>query len=130
MGIWEFGTSGAFFVIPFDLFDKKRAFNFKSLVMGSYAPRLSDKKGFRGYFTIQELKGNLRFGLTWEGADKYYNQNELGFFSRNDFQSFSAMFSAWSFYGYLHSSLLMIGTTPAGAFTIGKRSLEDFQLQN
>ena len=78
--------------IVFDLFDKKRAFNFKSLVMGSYAPRVSDKKGFRGYFTIQELKGNLRFGLTWEGADKYYNQNELGFFSRNDFQSFSAMF--------------------------------------
>ena len=86
------GLNSNAFALVFDLFDNKRKFNFKTNLFGTNSPRLSDKKGFRGYFTIQELKGNLRFGITWEGADKYYNQNELGFFSRNDFQSFSAMF--------------------------------------
>ena len=86
------GLNSNAFALVFDLFDNKRKFNFKTNIFGSNSPRLSEKKGFRGYFTIQELTGNLRFGLTWEGADKYYDQNELGFFSRNDFQSFSAMF--------------------------------------
>ena len=85
------GLNSNAYALVFDLFDNKRNFNFKSNIFGTNSPRLSEKKGFRGYFSIQELKGNLRFGLTWEGADKFYNQNELGFFSRNDFQSFSTM---------------------------------------
>ena len=87
------GLNSNAYALVFDLFDNKRNFNFKSNIFGTNSPRLSEKKGFRGYFSIQELKGNLRFGLTWEGADKFYNQNELGFFSRNDFQSFSTMLS-------------------------------------
>jgi len=85
------GINSNAYALVFDLFDNKRNFNFKSNIFGTNSPRLSEKKGFRGYFSVQELKGNLRIGFTWEGADKYYNQNELGFFSRNDFQSFSTM---------------------------------------
>ena len=62
-----------------DLFDNKRKFNFQSNFFTSHSPRFSQKNGVRGAIQIQELKGNVNFKFNWDGVDKYYNQNELGF---------------------------------------------------
>ena len=79
-----------FAALVFDLFDNKRKFNFKTNLFGTNSPRLSDKKGFRGQIQLSELRGKFRFQLFWTGIDKYYNQNELGFFNLKNAQSFRA----------------------------------------
>ena len=65
-----------------DLFDEKRNFNFRSRFYFSKAPRLSEKNGFRGSISLEELRGNVQFAAGWVGTDKYYNQNELGYFNQ------------------------------------------------
>ena len=73
-----------------DLFDNKRKLNFQSNFFTSHSPRFSQKNGVRGAIQIQELKGNVNFKFNWDGVDKYYNQNELGFWNNSNFQSFRA----------------------------------------
>ena len=77
-------------VIVFDLYDNKRNFNLKSSLFRSYAPRFSEKNGFRGSINLEELRGNFLFGLNWNGVDKYYSQNELGFYNYNNDQNYQA----------------------------------------
>ena len=73
------------------MFDNKRKFNLKTNLFGTNSPRLSDKKGFRGQIQLSELRGKFRFQLFWTGIDKYYNQNELGFFNLKNAQSFRSL---------------------------------------
>ena len=80
MGLAIFTTSNVYALI-FDLFDNKRNFNFKSNIFSSYTPRFSETKGFRGQVQLSELRGKFRYTLGWTGVDKYYNQNELGFYN-------------------------------------------------
>ena len=82
------GLNGNSSALVIDLFDNKRNFNIKTHFFRSYAPRFSDKKGFRGAININELRGNFRFGLGWGGIDRYYNQNELGIFNLKNAQVF------------------------------------------
>ena len=49
------------------------------------------KKVFRGQIQLSELRGKFRFQLFWTGIDKYYNQNELGFFNLKNAQSFRSL---------------------------------------
>jgi hypothetical protein len=44
----------------------------------------------RGSINLEELRGNFLFGLNWNGVDKYYNQNELGFYNYNNDQNYQA----------------------------------------
>ena len=69
-----------------NIFDNKRKYNIQSAIYGSSAPRFSEKNGFRGYISAEELKGNFQFFLHWTGVDKYYNQNELGYFTTQNSQ--------------------------------------------
>ena len=73
----------------FDLFDKNRTVNFKSNFYISNSPRIYKEKGFKSYISFNELKGNFKYGLTWEGSDENYTQNELGFSTQNNTQRFS-----------------------------------------
>ena len=83
----------------FDLFDNKRTHNIRGNIYQSDSPSFSKTKGFRGSLDISELTGNLRFGVGWSGVDRYYYQNDLGYYNtRNDqrfygrlrFQTFNA----------------------------------------
>ena len=85
------GLNSNAYALVFDLFDNKRKFNFKTNLFGTNSPRLSDKKGFRGQIQLSELRGKFRFQLFWTGIDKYYNQNELGFFNLKNAQSFRSL---------------------------------------
>ena len=67
------GLNGNSSAIVFDLFDNNRNFNLKSSLFRSYAPRFSEKNGFRASINFEELMGNFRFGLNWNGVDKYYS---------------------------------------------------------
>ena len=69
-----------------NIFDNKRKYNIQSAIYGSSAPRFSEKNGFRGYISAEELNGNFQFFLHWTGVDKYYNQNELGYFTTQNSQ--------------------------------------------
>ena len=71
-----------------ELYDNKRNFNFTSRIYFSDTPRYSEKKGFRGSFSLAELKGNFRYSLGWLGTDEYYNQNELGYYNQQNSQRF------------------------------------------
>ncbi len=84
------GLNGNSSAIVFDLFDDNRNFNLKSSIFRSYAPRFSEKNGFRASINLEELKGNFRFGLNWNGVDKYYSQNELGIYNFNNGQNYQA----------------------------------------
>jgi len=75
--------------IVFDIYDKRRKYNFNSKFFQSYAPRLSEKKGFRATLTFRELKGKFKYTLMWGGMDRYYNQNELGLSKFNNLQRFN-----------------------------------------
>ena len=70
-----------------DLFDNKKKYNLQLKNYYSVAPRFSEKNGFRGSFSLSEVQGNIRFGLYWNGVDRNYNQNELGFYNTYDNQS-------------------------------------------
>ena len=80
------GFNGNNIAFVSNIFDNKRKYNIQSAIYGSYAPRFSEKNGFRGYFSAEELDGNFQFFLHWTGADKYYNQNELGYFTTQNSQ--------------------------------------------
>ena len=84
------GFNGNSSAIVFDLFDQNRNFNLKSSLFRSYAPRFFEKNGFRASINLEELKGNFRFGLNWNGVDKYYSQNELGIYNFNNGQNYQA----------------------------------------
>ena len=84
------GSNSNTYALVFDLFDNKRNFNFKSNIFGSYVPRFSETKGFRGQVQLSELRGKFRYTLGWTGVDKYYNQNELGFYNSRNIQSYRA----------------------------------------
>ena len=90
-------ASGGFnannYAFVLDLFDNDRDFNFKASTFSSYAPKYIDKKGFRGYADLSELRGNFLYRLSWSGVDRYYNQNELGYYNFRDHQYFSARVS-------------------------------------
>ena len=74
------GLNGNNTALVANIFDNKRKYNIQSAIYGSYAPRFSEKNGFKGYISAEELEGNFQFFLHWTGVDKYYNQNELGYF--------------------------------------------------
>ncbi len=74
------GLNGNNTALVADIFDNKRKYNIQSAIYGSYAPIFSEKNGFKGYISAEELEGNFQFFLHWTGVDKYYNQNELGYF--------------------------------------------------
>ena len=74
------GLNGNNTALVANIFDNKRKHNIQSAIYGSYAPRFSEKNGFKGYISAEELEGNFQFFLHWTGVDKYYNQNELGYF--------------------------------------------------
>ena len=74
--------------LVFDLFDYNRIYNLKGSIYQSDSPKYSEIKGFRGSLQLSELTGNFRFGLGWNGVDKYYYQNELGYFNTKNDQRF------------------------------------------
>ena len=80
------GLNGNSSAIVFDLFDDNRNFNLKSSIFRSYAPRFSEKNGFRASINLEELKGNFRFGLNWNGVDKYYSQNKKSLIIKHSFR--------------------------------------------
>jgi len=57
-----------------NIFNDRRTINVESAIYGSNSPGFSNRSGFRGYFSISELKGNFRFNLHWAGVDKFYYQ--------------------------------------------------------
>jgi hypothetical protein len=78
------------FAFILDLFDDERDFNLKINTFYSNASKYSSTNGFRGRISVKELKGNFRYSLDWSGVDRFYNQNELGFYNLRDHQVFSA----------------------------------------
>ena len=99
--------------LVFDLFNNKRIYNIKGSFYQSISPVFSKTKGFRGSLDLRELTGNLRFGLGWNGVDKDYYQNELGYFNtRNDqrlygsirYQTFNSTKNYEKIEGYLFIS--------------------------
>ena len=76
-----------------NLFDNNRNFNFKGYIFRTVAPRLSQKSGNRYIFSLSELKGNFRYSLSVNGTDRYYNQNEIGFYNSNNFIQYGSRVS-------------------------------------
>ena len=76
-----------------DLFDNKRKYNFKGYFFKTISPRLSKKNGIRSIINLSEIKGNFRFSLGWNATDRYYNQNEIGFYNGRNFMQFSSQIS-------------------------------------
>jgi len=69
-----------------NIFNNSRTINMESAIYGSNSPGFSNRSGFRGYFSISELKGNFRFNLHWAGVDKFYYQNDLGYYTQKNSQ--------------------------------------------
>jgi len=69
-----------------ELYDNNRNFSFSTRAYFSDAPRYSSRRGFRGSVDISELRGNFRYSIGWFGTDKYYNQNELGYYNQQNSQ--------------------------------------------
>jgi len=76
-----------------NLFDNNRNFNFKGYIFRTVAPRLSQKSGNRYIFSLSELKGNFRYSFSVNGTDRYYNQNEIGFYNSNNFIQYGSRVS-------------------------------------
>ena len=72
----------------FDIYDNKKKYSIKSSLYQSYSPAKTDKKGFRGSFTISELLGNFRPSIGWVGTDSDYQQNDFGIYRLTDTQGF------------------------------------------
>ena len=76
-----------------NIFDNKRNFSFKGYYYKTYSPRLSQKSGERKIITIEELKGNFRYYLNINATDRYYNQNEIGFYYGRNFIQYGSRVS-------------------------------------
>ena len=76
-----------------NLFDNNRNFNFRAYLFKTVAPRLSQKSGNRYIFSLSELKGNFRYSLSVNGTDRYYNQNEIGFYNSKNFIQYGSRVS-------------------------------------
>ena len=76
-----------------NLFDNNRNFNFRAYLFKTVAPRLSQKSGNRYIFSLSELKGNFRYSLSVNGTDRYYNQNEIGFYNSKKFIQYGSRVS-------------------------------------
>ena len=76
-----------------NIFDNKRNFSFKGYYYKTYSPRLSQKSGERKIITIEELKGNFRYYLNINATDRYYNQNEIGFYNGRNFIQYGSRVS-------------------------------------
>ena len=76
-----------------NIFDNKRNFSFKGYYYKTYSPRLSQRSGKRKIITIEELKGNFRYWLHIHAADRYYNQNEIGFYNGRNFIQYGSRVS-------------------------------------
>ena len=74
--------------LVFDLYDNNKKYNLKTYLYQSYSPENSEKKGFRGSFSLSELIGNFRPGISWNGTDSYYRQNDFGIYRMKDNQAF------------------------------------------
>ena len=99
-----------------DLFDNKKKFNLKSIVYRSDSPTFSSTKGFRGSINIEELTGNYRYALSWNGVDANYTQNDLGFYRNKNDQRFSARMRYMTFKPYKNYKKI------TGYFFISERS--------
>jgi hypothetical protein len=75
------------------LFDNNRNFNFKGYFFKTVAPRLSEKSGTRTIINLNELKGNFRYYISINATDRYYNQNEIGFYNSNNFIQYGSRVS-------------------------------------
>jgi len=75
------------------LFDNNRNFNFKGYFFKTVAPRLSEKSGTRTIINLNELKGNFRYYMSINATDRYYNQNEIGFYNSNNFIQYGSRVS-------------------------------------
>ena len=75
------------------LFDNNRNFNFRGYFYKTVAPKLSQKSGTRSIFSLSELKGNFRYWLSINATDRYYNQNEIGFFNQRNFIQYGSRVS-------------------------------------
>ncbi len=76
-----------------NIFDNKRNFSFKGYYYKTYSPRLSQKSGEKKIITIEELKGNFRYYLNINATDRYYNQNEIGFYNGRNFIQYGSRVS-------------------------------------
>jgi len=76
-----------------NLFDNNRNFNFRAYLFKTVAPRLSQKSGNRYILSLSELKGNFRYSLSVNGTDRYYNQNEIGFYNSKNFIQYGSRVS-------------------------------------
>ena len=75
------------------LFDNNRNFNLKGYFFKTVAPRLSEKSGTRTIINFNELKGNFRYYISINATDRYYNQNEIGFYNSNNFIQYGSRVS-------------------------------------
>ena len=75
------------------LFDNNRSFNFIGYFFKTVAPRLSEKSGTRTIINLNELKGNFRYYISINATDRYYNQNEIGFYNSNNFIQYGSRVS-------------------------------------
>ena len=75
------------------LFDNNRSFNFTGYFFKTVAPRLSEKSGTRTIINLNELKGNFRYYISINATDRYYNQNEIGFYNSNNFIQYGSRVS-------------------------------------
>jgi len=80
------GLDGNNIAFVSNIFNDSRTINIESAIYGSNSPGFSNRSGFRGYFSISELKGNFRFNLHWAGVDKFYYQNDLGYYTQKNSQ--------------------------------------------
>ena len=121
-----------------DLYDNKRNFNFSSRFYFSNSPRFSEKSGFRGSISFEELRGNIRFLAGWVGTDRYYNQNELGYYNQQNNQRVYARVRYQLFEEYkilrTYSNYLYAGQTwrydNSRRIRNGFRFGQDFEFQN
>ena len=51
------------------------------------------KKWKKIKFSLSELKGNFRYSLSVNGTDRYYNQNEIGFYNSKNFIQYGSRVS-------------------------------------
>lgn len=78
----------------FDVFNKENSFNFEGQATMSHLNlRDQSKNGFASELSIENTKGNFRYGVSHRLANETYDINDLGLNFRNNHNNFSGKIS-------------------------------------
>ncbi len=98
----------------FDLYDKNVNYNFSGKVgvsqLQGYKPDKGTLNGYNHNITFGKMKGSFTWSLTQSIADKNYQQNDMGYFTNNNYLNYFSwlgykLVKPKGFYNYLYFNI-------------------------